>query len=1255
MESLLERREKIRDAYFVVESEMVQSLIAECKSSCADSRLIEQKAQRWVERLRDEAKPSLMESFLAEYGLSTDEGVALMCLAEAYLRVPDSVTLDALIQDKIGSGRWSEHQRGSRSSLINASTWGLMLTGRLYANDKSGDKQIRERLRLLIKRLGEPVVRTGVAQAMKVLGLQFVRGRDIGEAIKRSQPTVAKGYSYSYDMLGEAAKTAQDAEQYFVSYSQAIKTLADHSKHDDVHENSGISIKLSALYPRYEYTQQGRVMRDLVPKVLALAEQAKAAKIGLTVDAEEADRLDISLDVIEEVLSNPLLSGWDGFGVVVQAYAKHALPVLEWLRDLAASLDRRITVRLVKGAYWDMEIKNAQVLGLDVYPVYTRKQSTDISYQACAAFLLENRGVIYPQFATHNAHTTATILNLAGKSAGYEFQRLHGMGESLHEIVHNESGTRCRIYAPVGVHKDLLAYLVRRLLENGANSSFVNQLQNRDVPAASLVCDPVNFIESAGCIVHPGIPLPPDIYGKERKNSKGLNVNNTRQARAFDQQLSPYRDVRWQGNSLIADAGLSGQVMSVVNPADHQDVLGDVIEASIGEAKQAIGVASDAFAKWSATPVKDRAGILRRIADLFEENTPELIALLIREAGKTRLDGVLEVREAVDFCRYYASQARASQARVAQAEDRGANHERFGIGPFVCISPWNFPLAIFTGQVVAALVCGNTVVAKPAEQTPLVATLAVQLMHKAGVPIRVLTLILGSGATVGSALVADSRTAGVCFTGSTATAVLIDRQMAANINPRAPLIAETGGLNAMIVDSTALPEHCVRDIVSSAFQSAGQRCSALRVLFIQKDVADSVLEMLEGTVNELCLGNPWKESTDIGPVIDAKAHKVILDHCQALEQKGRLLFRYPLEPKTAEQGTFIPPAAFRLDSLDELEQEIFGPILHVLTYEANQLDKVIDAINESGYGLTLGVHSRVGERIDRVCAHACVGNIYVNRNQIGAVVGTQPFGGEGLSGTGPKAGGPHYLDGFSRPRSQSLPQASFSEKLQVLEVADLNEFAGAAMISQKFWSLDDSRFDLLKRAVARLPDSIRSLALDLVDQAELIAKGNSALPGPTGERNSLSVHGRGLMFALGGGDSPQVSLLMQSVAGLACGNAVAMAYLKNNALSSWWLQSLSQEGLAPALIAIVDLPEPAGFSLPANLKVVAIEGEDQGDDQGVRNWRIALAESVGPRLPLISLDEGLYRLITERVVSVDTTASGGNTSLLTLDPDGPIV
>ncbi len=1200
MPSLDAIRQQIRANYLPDEDAAVKRLAQATGLSPADRQAITARAVQLVKAVRGSSDPRLMEVFLSAYGLSTKEGVALMCLAEALLRVPDAETMDDLIADKIAPHDWSVHSGSSSSIFVNASTWALMLTGRVLEEGEGG---IEGTLRSMVRRLGEPVIRKAVAAAMREMGEQFVLGRTIAEAVKRGRSMTQKGYLYSFDMLGEAARTEEDALRYLKAYADAISSLDAGSNGPDIRLNHGISVKLSALHPRYEVAQREKMLPVMAERLLSLALAARNARMGLNVDAEEADRLDLSLDVIERVLADPRLADWDGFGVVVQAYGPRCAFAIDWLYALAKKLDRRIMVRLVKGAYWDTEIKRAQVLGLPGYPVFTRKANTDVSYMACARKLLSMTDRIYPQFATHNAHTVAAILSMASDRDSFEFQRLHGMGEQLHEAVRKAEGTRCRIYAPVGAHSDLLAYLVRRLLENGANSSFVHQLTDEDVPPQEIARDPLETVESQGPAANPNIARPFAIFGAGRRNAKGWDISDAVTLAAIDEARAGFSGPDlWRARPLTRAAG-QGTQRPVVNPAKPGDAVGSVVEATERQARGAVGIAVAAQPQWAARPVAERAEILNRAADLYEKNAVEFFALATREAGKTLADGVAEVREAVDFLRYYASQAAQAEAGT---EARGA---------IVCISPWNFPLAIFTGQIAAALVTGNAVLAKPAEQTPLIAFRAVQMLHEAGVPEDVLQLLPGDGPGVGAPLTADPRIAGVCFTGSTEVAKLIEAQLAGTAAPDAMLIAETGGLNAMVVDSTALPEQAVRDILASAFQSAGQRCSALRVLYVQKDVEKKTLAMLKGALEALNVGDPWAISTDVGPVIDDEAKKSIRDYCEQMEKSGRLFAKLD----APEDGRFVAPAVFRVSGIEEMQREIFGPVLHVATFDADRIDSVIRAVNARGYGLTFGLHTRIEGRAQHFVDGIHAGNIYVNRNQIGAVVGSQPFGGEGLSGTGPKAGGPHYLRRF-RTGPEAGAELAEARTAAAKELAD--NMPDPALGG---WSARPERVGILRK-------HLRGKGAAAIAAAAALDFGQVDLPGPTGEANTLSLGPRGRVLCLG----PDAdTLLAQAVQALAAGNAaLAVAPGASSALAA-----LTGKGMpVAALDARVDRADLA--ALPVD--VVAFSGRREE----AHALRRALAERSGPIVPLVT--EVLYpaAYAHERAVCVDTTAAGGNASLL---------
>jgi len=1017
-------RENVRLANRQAEPACVAERLACARVDDGPGRQIEQRARELAAdaRRRALAQPGI-EAFMREYDLSSSEGVLLMCIAEALLRIPDAETAERLIRDRLSRGHWDRHLGSSASLLVNASTWGLLLGGRLYRPDEAGQAGPEQQLKHLVARSSEPLVRLALQQAMRILAGQFVMGRTIDDALRRSRGG-PPGLRYSYDCLGEAACTRADVERYFNAYLEAIRAVGRmQGAATGLHDRASVSVKLSALHPRYEFAQRQRVMAELGPRLAALAGEAAAAGIGLTVDAEEAERLELSLDLFEAVYRGLDHPQWDGFGLAVQAYQKRALPVLEWLQALAAGCGRRIPVRLVKGAYWDSEIKRAQERGLDSYPVFTRKAATDVSYLACARYLLDHGDALYARFASHNAYTLAWITTIAAGRT-FELQRLHGMGEALYDSLfeHVDVPPPVRVYAPVGSHEVLLPYLVRRLLENGANSSFVNQLVHDDRPVEQLVTDPCRSVESVRCAPHPKIPLPRDLYAPGRVNSRGLDISDPDIVDGLLADIARACEAAWHAAPFINGEYRTGEPQAVVDPSDRRRVLGGCVAADEACVEQALAAAAAAAHDWDAAGAAQRADCLRRTADLFEAQMPALMARIVREGGRTLPDALAEVREAVDFCRYYAQ--RAEEEFGAPCRLPGPAGERNemrlqGRGVFACISPWNFPLAIFTGQIAAALAAGNTVLAKPAGQTPLTAGLAVSLMHRAGVPAGVLHLLPGSGPAIGRRLFGDERLAGVAFTGSTETARVINRALAARRGAILPLVAETGGQNVMIADSTALPEQLVSDVLQSAFNSAGQRCSALRVLFVQDVIADRVVELLAGAMEELRLGDPQQLDTDVGPVIDARAVAALQAHVERLNGHARLIRRIEPAPEL-EHGSFFAVQAFELDSMALLDREVFGPILHVIRYAAGSLDAVIDAVNATGYGLTLGVHSRIEETWQRVRARARVGNLYINRNMIGAVVGVQPFGGEGLSGTGPKAGGPYYLHRFATERTCSV-------------------------------------------------------------------------------------------------------------------------------------------------------------------------------------------------------------------------------------------
>ena len=1202
-------RQAVRDRYSADEADVLNGLIATLRLTPADRQAIAAAGATLVERVRRETSPTMMESFLAEYGLSTDEGVGLMCLAEALLRVPDAETIDDLIYDKIEPSNWGAHLGKSASPLVNTSTWALMLTGKVLEDTGKGPVAA---LRGLIRRVGEPVVRTAVAQSMKLLGRQFVLGQTIDEGIKNARELEAKGYTYSYDMLGEAARTETDAIRYHSAYADAITAIAKQAK-GDVRSSPGISVKLSALHPRYEYTHRTKVMAELVPRALDLARMAAKAQIGFNIDAEEQDRLDLSLDVIEAILSDPSLAGWDGFGIVVQAYGKRAAPVIETLYDMAVRLDRRIMVRLVKGAYWDTEIKLAQELGVNAFPVFTRKINTDASYIACAQLLMDRRDRIYPQFATHNAHTCAAVLALAGNDKdSFEFQRLHGMGESLHGIVKQTDDTRCRIYAPVGAHRDLLAYLVRRLLENGANSSFVNQIVDSDIPATDIARDPIDDVAALGAeIANPAIRLPGALFAPERRNSRGYRVNEPASIAPLLTAREAFAETIWSAAPMLADGHVPhGPARDVTSPADESRIVGRLQEATPEDVAHALAAAPAGFAEWSPRSVSERAAIMRQVADLYEDNIAELTALATREAGKTVADGIAEVREAVDFLRYYAD----------EAERLDEEHPARPRGTFVCISPWNFPLAIFTGQIAAALVTGNAVLAKPAEQTPLIAARAVELMRAAGVPDAALQLLPGDGPTVGAPLTASADIAGICFTGSTEVAQIIHKALAQNASPDAVLIAETGGLNAMMVDSTALTEQAVRDILLSSFQSAGQRCSALRLLYVQEEAESRLLTMLYGAMDSLVIGDPWNTEADVSPVIDEEARNSITAYVDNCRLSGNVL-----KSLTAPQnGTYVAPAVVRVGGIADMDREVFGPVLHVATFKAREIDRIVGDINAKGYGLTFGLHTRIDDRVQQIVGQLHVGNVYVNRNQIGAIVGSQPFGGEGLSGTGPKAGGPHYLTRFrsaETPEAYPAPTGTTVDRETVQSAID--------GLDARNWAARPDRITVLRHALAGAKGTLRralsaTAAFDMSPQS---------LPGPTGESNRLTMVPKGAILCLG----PTAEIgLAQCVQALGAGCGVVLIAPDAEAAAMPLLDA------GAPLIVINGSVNATALSDLGGLAAVAAAG--------VSEWtttlRRALADRAGMIVPLETQTICPERYVTERHLCIDVTAAGGNASLL---------
>jgi RHH-type proline utilization regulon transcriptional repressor/proline dehydrogenase/delta 1-pyrroline-5-carboxylate dehydrogenase len=1195
-----------------------------------------------------------VNALLNEYSLSSREGVVLMCLAEALLRVPDKLTADRLISDKLGGADWQSHIGHSHSLFVNASAWGLLLTGKFIDLRQSLGDNPWDLLRQTVGLSGEPAIRAAMRLAMRIMGTQFVLGRDIGEAIEKSANWEQRGYRYTYDMLGEAARTNEYAKDYFRSYCDAIEKVGRHAESTDPVTGPGFSIKLSALHPRYELAQYDRLRQELTPRVLELATLAREHGLGLTIDAEESQRLDLLLSIFEELYTDISLRGWEGFGIAVQAYLKSAPAVIDWLTELAKRQQRKIPVRLVKGAYWDAEIKLAQALGHGNYPVFTRKVSSDLAFLVCAHKLLQSRNLLFPQFATHNAYSAAAVLELAGDTQGYEFQRLHGMGEELFDELIERQGmpVACRIYSPVGVHKDLLAYLVRRLLENGANSSFVHNIANDSIPASALAEDPATRLRSLDHLENQRIPPPRDIYTDGRRSAAGVDLSDLDNLREIVSAMEALEE-------RIAAVGCRGSdpgAVRVLNPAKRDDVLGYYKPTDEKELDTRLQSTSFAFNRWSTLPAVERAAILRRAAALMEGQMFELAGFCIKEAGKTLQDSIADVREAIDFCRYYADGAEDIN------EQYGELYQARGV--VLCISPWNFPVAIFAGQVSAALVSGNTVLAKPAEQTTLTGIKVVQLFHQAGVPEDALQLVIGPGEPIGAQLLPDHRISQVMFTGSTKVARYIARTVAERDGETVPVIAETGGQNCMVIDSTALLERVVDDVIASAFNSAGQRCSALRVLFVQDEIADQLVDMLLGAMNELCIGDPCRLDTDIGPVIDEEALNRLQDHVAYMETHGRLLHQCSLM-NGGGAGFFFPPRLYEIDSIHTLPEEVFGPIVHIVRYRADELESLPEQINSSGYGLTFGVHSRIESTVEFFCKDVNAGNIYVNRNIIGAVVGVQPFGGRGLSGTGPKAGGPLYLLRLLRTTVLGQPSDSstgeqFAITSRPLESPDWCDLSSNLIKTLEHWRTTPMA-QRIERAT-RLPESLAisggdvegidgqavQLIKDLVDQANTYAF-PVELPGPTGETNSLIFEGRGLLACVVHSCDRLSHNLLSVAAALLAGNTVLFLCdsgaesLVKNACSIITAAGFPQEVFAVSIVPDISTLEEIILNAPIAGAI------STGNSWYSTNLRRTLARRNGGILPLIDDPFGpnyLSRYFYEKTISVNTAAAGGNAALL---------
>jgi len=1258
-------RQKIRDFYRINEAQAIEHILPEAEVSMRARSRAWERARTMVLKIRREQEGhGGVDALLNEYSLSTEEGVVLMCLAEALLRVPDKSTQDALIRDKLSQGQWSSHLGNSDSLFVNASAWGLMFTGNMvnYANERK--KAQFGLLKKTLGRMGEPVIRRAMNIAMKVMGKQFVMGETIQDAVKRAQEKEKIGYVYSYDMLGEGARTARDAERYYKSYENAIDVIGKAAKGKGPRTSPGISVKLSAIHPRYDFVNYESAVVEISKRLKALCLRAKQYDIGLTVDAEESERLEISMDIIERVFSDPDLGDWNGFGLAVQSYQKRAIFVIEWLRELTLKVNKKLMLRLVKGAYWDTEIKHSQQGGFDDFPVFTRKASTDVSYHACANRLLAYRDTIYPQFATHNAYTASVILELAGDDKeGFEFQCLHGMGDTLYDQIVKQDKIQCRVYAPVGQHEDLLAYLVRRLLENGANSSFVNAIVDDTKEVEELLTDPVEHTQRLAKRENNQISMPVNLYGDSRANAKGVDLYDINKVNDLSASIKRWFDMHT--SKLTQDAATNDESAYVVkNPANHSEIVGHHIFDNKAQMQTKLDAADRAFASWSNTPVAERSDILMRTADILERHMDELIGLCIKEAGKIAQDGIDEVREAVDFCRYYAV-----EAQKLDSDNRLAPR-----GVILCISPWNFPLAIFLGQVSAALVTGNTVIAKPAEQTSLIAVRAVELMHSVGLPKDALQLVLARGPDVGEVMLPDERIQGVMFTGSTQTGTLISQVLAERSSTQIPLIAETGGQNCMIVDSTALPEQVVDDVVQSGFQSAGQRCSALRVLFVQEEIADDLIEMISGAMRELTIGDPQWLATDIGPVIDKKALNALNEHAAYMQEHGKLLYKCEMDESL--QGTFFAPRLYEIDDISVLKKEVFGPCVHVVRFKGKQLNQVMQQINDTGYGLTMGIHTRIEERAYELAKLSRAGNVYINRNMIGAIVGVQPFGGRGLSGTGPKAGGPNYLPrlmiekitpseadtGSENTDEFNDDEALSSDAEAFKEVDNMMEQANKVVQTWRLTSLT-SRLSAVRQLLAKIAtvDIVEELAEDLnatlaSARSQLIAiekrlKKPQQLPGPTGESNTLHLEPRGILVTFADKQVTFEYWTLSIVTALATGNIVVavvsdLFYEEALAFKAKFESSGAEKGVFQVarlkhVEALLEHKDIGGMIVDSNTSRTALFVQK-------------MAAREGAILPVITAehnDNMIQRLLTEKTISVDTTASGGNTSLMTLDED----
>ena len=1191
-------RQAVRNARVLKEQKALSNLINLDKTSVEQRTVISQKTSDLITKLRQTKKPDLLSQFIAEYNLNSEEGLSLMTLAESFLRVPDNKTRDKLFSDKISNKPWAKHLQGGKSSVVSIATIALSVADMMISHGHNDS--IKDRIKHALEILSRPGIRFSTGSVMRFFGTQFVFSEDIESAL-----AVANQDVHSFDMLGEAAWTMTDADRYFLAYKNALIAIGENNKGSDIFLADGISVKLSALHPTYDFMHKERIKKELVPRLLTLIEIAQKFNVAINIDAEECGRLDISLDVISDIARSIAHSKWQGFGVVVQAYQKRAPYVLDWLYELSNQNDLKLMVRLVKGAYWDSEIKQAQVLGDVDYPVFTKKSNTDYSFLACAQKLLEMRDCIYPQFASHNAHTLISVCEIAGDNVGFEIQRLHGMGESLHELLSSQYRVLSRVYAPVGSHKDLLAYLMRRLLENGANSSFINHLFDQDIKPEHLACDILSHVEQDPEHSHPSIPLPKDIYKKIRQNSSSILLSEQDEVDRLFEKQQPWLEHKWQAKSIIsADCVDDAMSYKVINPADFSDNMGDVIYATQRQLDESLKRAQKAFKENNNNQLILQS--LERAADLYESNQAELMSLAMREAGKTYQDAIDEVREAVDFLRYYANLAQ-----------KVIPNKREALGIFVCISPWNFPLAIFTGQIAAALSAGNVVIAKPAESTSLIAYRATQLLLEAGIPLGILQLALGEGPDVGSYLASHPSIAGVAFTGSTQVAKLIKHNLVVNGNAKARVIAETGGLNAMVVDSTALSEQVTRDVLDSAFKSAGQRCSALRILLIQDECFDETVSMIKGAMLELKLGDPKYLSTDCGPVINKDAKTKLQNHIDRLNTQNKVIAAVNNE---LSDGYYVAPTIIQLDSIDEINEEFFGPILHVIRYSSDNLMDTIDRLNAKGYGLTFGIHSRIKKQVDEITSRVNAGNIYVNRNQVGAIVGSQPFGGEGLSGTGPKAGGLHALHGYSR----NLQHGKTSEQIMKLYDGhvEVNSLIKPSLsfdekfikkLRQEFFSIDVQFFEFLH-------ETVNTYAL------------KHSLPSPTGETNELSYQAKGAALCLG---PSSADALIQTIMALALGNSAISLITQKN------YSSLIKLGFTKNnIFRLINGPNSNLFN-SKKYDTILYFGDLLSVERELENKREEI-------IPIMNSIYEPWQLVKERVITIDTTASGGNANLLAL-------